>query len=861
MRRIWTTFALLAASIAPTSDAADVVEIRPGDHIAIIGNTLADRMQHDGWLEALLHARYPEHDLVIRNLGFSGDELDIRLRSDGFGSPDEWLSKVEADVIFAFFGGNESWAGAEGLPAFRTKLDAFVKQSLARKYNGKSGPRLVLFAPIAREKLPRHQPDVPDPAEANKRLKLYADAMGEVAQANGVGFIDLFAITKAAFEAELHSSRPSTWTFNGLHLTDSGNGRLAYQILSKLTPGQTWPDRAIVDKIHVAVLDKNFTWFNRYRTVDGYSIFGGRADLSFTDGQTNRVVARREMEVLDVMTANRDKAIWAAARGKKFTVDDRNTPAFIPVKTNKPGAGPNGEHLFLSGEESIKRMTVAKNLKVNLFASEETFPELAKPVQMSFDARGRLWVACWPTYPHWKPKEEMDDKLLILEDTDGDGKADKKTVFADRLHCPTGFEFYNGGVLDRAGPGPCCSSRTPMATARPTSTSACCIGPRLGRHAPHVQQLPSSIRAGRSTSRRGRSTRPRSRRRMARSVRLLERRGLPVRAEVAASSRSTSRYGFANPHGHAFDRWGQDFVVDGTGAVPYHATLFSGHVDYPNKHGGPPQVYNGSGPARAPGWSSWRADTSPTSSRATCSSPTSSVSRGSCATRSTTRTPASPGPSWSRSWHRRQTPTSGRRTWRSVPTGRSISSTGRTRSSATCSTTSATPAATELSRPGLPRSPTKADPSSLPPEDRRRASMAALLDLLKSARGPRPPAGQGRAGSPRGRPRSSPRSRPGSPKLDKADPDYEHRMTEALWVHQYLEMSSTSPLLDRVLASPDFHARSRRDPGPCARGATGSPAPSTGSRPWRADPYARVRLEAVRAAELLSQSPRPWKSP
>ena len=86
-------------------------------------------------------------------------------------------------------------------------------------------------------------------------------------------------------------------------------------------------------------------------------------------------------------------------------------------------------------------MTVGKGMKVNLFASEKEFPDLAKPVQMAFDAKGRLWVAVWPTYPHWKPKEEMNDKILIFEDTDGDGKADKQTVFADDLHCPTGFEF------------------------------------------------------------------------------------------------------------------------------------------------------------------------------------------------------------------------------------------------------------------------------------------------------------------------------------------------------------------------------------------------------------------------------------
>src|SRR5262249_11757898 len=110
-------------------------------------------------------------------------------------------------------------------------------------------------------------------------------------------------------------------------------------------------------------------------------------------------------------------------------------------------------HIFLDGEQAIQKMTVAKGMKVNLFASEKEFPELAKPVQMAWDTKGRLWVAVWPSYPHWKPKEEMNDKLLILEDTDGDGKADKCTVFADHLHCPTGFEFYNGGVLVAQAPG------------------------------------------------------------------------------------------------------------------------------------------------------------------------------------------------------------------------------------------------------------------------------------------------------------------------------------------------------------------------------------------------------------------------
>ena len=71
---------------------------------------------------------------------------------------------------------------------------------------------------------------------------------------------------------------------------------------------------------------------------------------------------------------------------------------------------------------------------------------------MAFDNRGRLWVATMPTSPHWKPGDpKPDDKLLIYEDTNQDGKADKETVFADKLHLPTGFEISHDGVYVAQG--------------------------------------------------------------------------------------------------------------------------------------------------------------------------------------------------------------------------------------------------------------------------------------------------------------------------------------------------------------------------------------------------------------------------
>src|SRR6516164_8803915 len=77
---------------AENARPAERFRLRRGDHICLIGNTLADRMQHDGWLETYLYSRFPTHDLTIRNLGFSGDELTLRLRSQSFGTPDQWLA-------------------------------------------------------------------------------------------------------------------------------------------------------------------------------------------------------------------------------------------------------------------------------------------------------------------------------------------------------------------------------------------------------------------------------------------------------------------------------------------------------------------------------------------------------------------------------------------------------------------------------------------------------------------------------------------------------------------------------------------------------------------------------------------------
>ena len=90
-----------------------------------------------------------------------------------------------------------------------------------------------------------------------------------------------------------------------------------------------------------------------------------------------------------------------------------------------------------------KSFILPEGFEVNLFAAD---PLLAKPIQMNFDARGRLWVASSEVYPQIKPGQKANDKIIILEDTKGEGRADKVTVFADGLLIPTAIEPGDGGA-------------------------------------------------------------------------------------------------------------------------------------------------------------------------------------------------------------------------------------------------------------------------------------------------------------------------------------------------------------------------------------------------------------------------------
>jgi len=104
----------------------------------------------------------------------------------------------------------------------------------------------------------------------------------------------------------------------------------------------------------------------------------------------------------------------------------------------------------LTPQQSMSLMQVPVGFDLELFAAE---PDVVNPIYMNWDERGRLWVIETVDYPNEvKEGDNGDDRIKILEDTDGDGKADKFTIFADKLNIPTSFTFANGGIIVSAAP-------------------------------------------------------------------------------------------------------------------------------------------------------------------------------------------------------------------------------------------------------------------------------------------------------------------------------------------------------------------------------------------------------------------------
>lgn len=204
-----------------------------------------------------------------------------------------------------------------------------------------------------------------------------------------------------------------------------------------------------------------------------------------------------------------------------------------------------------------KSFQIAEGFEVNLFAAD---PLLAKPIQINFDPAGRLWVATSAVYPQIKPGQKANDKILILEDQDGDGRADKTTVFVDGLLIPTGVEPGDGGAYvanstdlvhfaDTKGTGRADHQRIVLSG----------FGTEDTHHIIHTLRWgpDGMLYFNQSTYIHSHVETPHGVRRLGGGG-IWQFRPETIRLEIFLR-------GLINPWGHHFDRWGQSFATDGAG--------------------------------------------------------------------------------------------------------------------------------------------------------------------------------------------------------------------------------------------------------------------------------------------------------
>ena len=254
----------------------------------------------------------------------------------------------------------------------------------------------------------------PDGAAHNARLAAYARAVDEIAASRGARHVPLFELTREA------SPGTPSLTTNGIQPSGPGYRRLAERIEENLfgAPGP-WRTSTRTEPLRRAIITKNEWFFHRSRPANMAYIFGLR----------KREQGRNATEVVkfDEFIASEEARI-AKLRGLQL-VD-------VPEIPRRVG---NAAAVFTP--QAHPRFEVADGLEVSLWAEN---PLLHKPIQMNFDARGRLWVASSELYPQIEPGQAQTDKIIVLEDTTGAGKADKATVFAEGLLIPTGLEVGHG---------------------------------------------------------------------------------------------------------------------------------------------------------------------------------------------------------------------------------------------------------------------------------------------------------------------------------------------------------------------------------------------------------------------------------
>jgi putative heme-binding domain-containing protein len=424
----------LMLGVSTSSPAQNRFELTENDVVVFVGGTNMVHLQQAGYLEAMLTRDFAAARPKFRDFAWETDTVFRqgtvieRWRETahfddlgGLGNLHGQLKRVGATVVIAQFGRLESLAGQEKLAdftnAYKKLIEEFQRQARL----------VVLVTPTPFEKPPSSL--IPDLSQRNADLVLYVEATSKIAEKRGLVFVDLFSKAKPRL------------TENGMHIKAEAQAHVAHEIMRQFhSRGSLREPNALIaersrtelERLRHAVIEKHRLWYDYWRPANWKLIYGDDAKRQFTRGGTDYIPFQEEWRKLIPLIARAEERVWTIAAGGDDPGDGRPEPEKLHANSNA------------DVEKELDAFSTSDDLQVNLFASERE--GLTSPLAIRWDPAGRMYVTVTTTYPHVFPGDLPNDKIILLEDTDGDGQADKSTVFADGLNIPTGIEWGDGGV-------------------------------------------------------------------------------------------------------------------------------------------------------------------------------------------------------------------------------------------------------------------------------------------------------------------------------------------------------------------------------------------------------------------------------
>ncbi len=405
---LWLTITGFGASLLRSAEFT----LTDGDLVVLLGDSLIEQEQYVGWLELALTTAYPDHDLSFRNIGWSGDtpggasRFGLSLLQAGHEPADEgWKQLVQqlqltppSVLVLGYGRASAIEGGAAGQPQFEREYERLL--TTAREINPKV--RFLFLTPVAQVNATPSRQHI---------LKSYTDSIRTLASKYESPIVDLSEVTASS---ELHQ--------DSIHLNSNGYRRVAAHVCESLgLPASDWEQNSVAEDLRKVIIRKNQWWFHRSRPANMAYVFGFRKR---EQGQN-----AAEIPEYDTLVQAEETRIRRLRHLK---------PVDVPV------AEPVLESKFAEFEEQPQpEFMIDPDWEIELWAQN---PLLNKPIHMNFDTDGRLWIASSEAYPMIEVGQSAPDRIVVLEDSTGDGRADKSTVFADGLLIPTGVAPGDGGV-------------------------------------------------------------------------------------------------------------------------------------------------------------------------------------------------------------------------------------------------------------------------------------------------------------------------------------------------------------------------------------------------------------------------------